>query len=364
MWKGKLIREATRQGNDKVARQMEAAHRTSLAKGEVGIRDKRPVMTVAEFIEQRFEPWAQGSFERSSPKTWRDYYKVGIKAILKFKSLADAKLNEVTSETALGFAAHRQAKGLQVTTVNSSLQILRRLLRLAAEWGVIDSAPPIRLLPGGRHREHVVSSEEEARYLAAAPDALAHVSTVLVDTGLRPEECFRLRWEAITWSNGRHGTFLVTHGKTAAARRVLPMTRRVRAVLESRWEKAGKPIEGWVWPAQTRSGHLESSSLKKQHARTFKTLSDEAKNGDAKPVRKFVLYSLRHTFLTRLGESGCDAWTLARIAGHSSIAMSTRYVHPSEDAVLTAMERLGGHKIGHTAETANPERNTRKQLPS
>ena len=33
--------QSTKQGNDKVARQMEAAHRTSLAKGEVGIREKQ-----------------------------------------------------------------------------------------------------------------------------------------------------------------------------------------------------------------------------------------------------------------------------------------------------------------------------------
>ena len=65
-------------------------------------------------------------------------------------------------------------------------------------------------------------------------------------------------------------------------------------------------------------------------------------------MRAFLLYDFRHTFLTRLGESGCDAWTLARIAGHSSIAISSRYVHPGEDAVLNAMSRLGGHKIGHT----------------
>ena len=58
----------------------------------------------------------------------------------------------------------------------------------------------------------------------------------------------------------------------------------------------------------------------------------------------WVLYSFRHTFLTRLGESGCDAWTLARFAGHSSITISSRYVHPSENA----MSRLGGHKIGHS----------------
>jgi integrase len=208
------------------------------------------------------------------------------------------------------------------------------------EWEVILTLPKIKLLRGERHRERVVSPGEEARYLAAAPEPLASIATVLVDSGLRPEECFRLRWEAITWINGRYGSLLVTHGKTAAARRVLPMTPRVRAILESRWESSGKPLEGWVWPAPTRSGHVEPSTLKKQHAKTFKTLAEQAKKNDEKPLRAFVLYSLRHTFLTRLGESGCNVWTLARIAGHSSIAMSGRYVHPGDDAVLSALAQL------------------------
>jgi integrase len=137
--------------------------------------------------------------------------------------------------------------------------------------------------------------------------------------------------------NGRNGTLLITHGKTRAARRVLPMTPRVRAILEDRWQGAGRPEEGWVWPAPTKSGHIDHFSLRKQHQRALR----------ASGVRPFVLYSLRHTFLTRLGESGCDAWTLARIAGHSSVAISSRYVHPSEDAILDAMARLGGHNSGH-----------------
>jgi hypothetical protein len=95
-------------------------------------------------------------------------------------------------------------------------------------------------------------------------------------------------------------------------------------------------------PAPTLSGHIDHSSLKKQHIRAV-TLSK---------VRSFVLYDFRHTFLTRLGESGCDAWTLARVARHSSVAISSRYVHPSEDAVLTAIPRLGGHKIGHSLKSA------------
>jgi integrase len=130
------------------------------------------------------------------------------------------------------------------------------------------------------------------------------------------------------------------HGKTAAARRSLPMTARVRSALELRWDRAGRPLEGFVWPAPTKSGHLDHSSLKKQHARTFRVLGDEAKKNSQAPLKSFVLYSLRHTFLTRLAESGCDAWTLARIAGWSDISISKRYVHPSDEAVLNALSRM------------------------
>jgi integrase len=144
------------------------------------------------------------------------------------------------------------------------------------------------------------------------------------------------------------------------ARRVLPMTPRVRNILQARWENAGKSEDGWVWPAPTRSGHVESCSLKKQHAKTFRTEAGQAAKDNLIPVRPFVLYSLRHAFLTRLGESGCDVWTLARIAGHGSIRISTRYDHPSENAVLDAMERLGGHKIGHSAE---PPQSSKNQHP-
>lgn len=262
VWQGKLVRESTKQGNDKVARQMESAHRTSLAKGEVGIRDKKAIQTLGQFIDGRFEPWAKATFEKSSPKTWLDWYRVGLRAIRGYKPLADSKLNEINGEMVAGFAAYRQTQRLQVSTVNSSLRVLRRVLRLAVEWGAVDAVPRIKLLSGERHRERVVSQTEEAKYLTAAPEPVGSIAAVLCDTGLRPEECFRLCWEAMTWTNGRQGTLLVTHGKTAAARRVLPMTPRVRSILETRWEAVGKPSEGWVWPAPTRSGHVESSSLK------------------------------------------------------------------------------------------------------
>ena len=350
---GEAIRESTRQKNQIVARNMESAHRTSLAKGLVGIREKRSVPTLREFCERRLSPWAKATFENTCRNNWL-WFRSGIGRLARYETLANTKLDDITNEKVAGFAVYEQTRmqnrgrgededkcGLAVSSINSSIRVLRRILNLAAEWGVIESAPKLALLPGENHRERVVSPEEEARYLAAASPLLADVATILADTGIRPDECYRLCWEDATWANGRNGSVLVRHGKTAAARRVLPMTPRVRGVLEMRWERTGRLTEGWIWPAPTLTGRIDHSSLKKQHLRAV-ALSK---------VRPFVLYDFRHTFLTRLGESGCDAWTLARIAGHSSVAISSRYVHPSEEAVLSAMSRLGGHKIGHSAKS-------------
>jgi integrase len=335
MWNGEIVRESTKQGSDRVARQIEAAHRTSLAKGEVGIREKKTVPTLAAFLEHRIEPWAS----RRASWIW---YRSGIRALGRYKPLCNLRLDEIHGGHVGDYAAHRLSQGLQPGSINSSLRVLRRVLHLAIEWGVLESAPKIELLTGERRRERVVTAEEESRYLSAASPLLKAVAMVLADTGLRPDECHRLQWEEISWANGRNGSLLVTHGKTAAARRVLPMAPRVRSLMESRWITAGRPAQGWIWPAPTKTGHIDHSSLKKQHNRAIRLSG----------VRPFVLYSLRHTFLTRLGESGCDAWTLARVAGHSSVSISSRYVHPSEDAVLAAMSRLGGHNSGHSPNRA------------
>ncbi len=318
MWNGEMVRESTRQPNQNTARQMEAAHRASLAKGEVGIRERKVIPTLKNFCIERVEPWAKSTFEQASPKTWL-WYGFGIESLKKSSTLANLKLDKIGPELAAEYASERQRDGLRISSVNSCLRALRRVLRLAVEWGLLEASPKVKFLSGEHRRERVVTSKEEALYLAAALPLLHDVSLILFDTGMRPEECHCLRWENINWDGGRNGVLLITKGKTKAARRVLPLSPRVRIVLENRWKLAGEPGEGWVWPAETKDGHINHDSVKLQHNKALKLGK----------IRPFEVYSIRHTFLTRLGESGCDAWTLARIAGHSNISISQRYVHPS-----------------------------------
>ena len=62
-WYGELIRESTKQSNKRTAEQMEAAHKASLAKGEVGIRDRKPAPTLKDFAEQDFKPYIESRFQ-------------------------------------------------------------------------------------------------------------------------------------------------------------------------------------------------------------------------------------------------------------------------------------------------------------
>lgn len=202
---------------------------------------------------------------------------------------------------------------MEISIINRILEVLRRIPRLSLEWGKIEKVPPkIQMLPGENERDQVLTDDEETGYLAAAAQVganieegyrralkgiraqkdqipnqpqdfylLRDVATILIDCGLRPEECFRLRWR-----NVRDGALHVPFGKTHNAWRSVPLTPRAAALLDMR---RGERQSEWVFPAPTRSGHIEKSSLKKQHRKAIKLSKVEA----------FTLYTLRHTCLTR-----------------------------------------------------------------
>jgi hypothetical protein len=152
------------------------------------------------------------------------------------------------------------------------------------------------------------------------------------------EECFRLCWDC---------TLLITRGKTAAARRANSMTPRVRNVLETRWNETGKQPDRWVWLAPTCSGHIEPSSLRKQHAKTFKALDEEAAKRQQTQQTIRAVFAAAHLShapgairLRRL-DTGSDRWTLEHygqqplrtsfgrcgVPGHVALGWAQNWVH-------------------------------------
>jgi integrase len=350
MWQGKLMRESTKQGNDKIARQMESAHRTSLAKGEVGIREKKAAPTLAEFLKKDFLPYAETS-HAAKPNTLR-YYKTGTASLLD-ANLGKLSVDEINDQHAKQYAA--KLSNLSPSTVNCGLRTLRRAINLAVEWGTIDRKPKISLAKGERQRDRVLNEREQAIYLAACNQPWKDAATIMLGTAMRPGEVFALRWERIVFNDQDGGLIQIADGKSKAARRYLPMVRTVYSALRTRWEAAGRPESGWVFPSQSKCGHI--TTPKTAHATAIATANKEKKQ-----LEYFEPYCLRHTAGTMLGDSGCDVFTLARIMGHSSILITQRYIHPQAESIERAFSKFGvgtklgkgvgsGHKTGHNQKT-------------
>lgn len=71
-------------------------------------------------------------------------------------------------------------------------------------------------------------------------------------------------------------------------------------------------------PSSSRKGHFNKDTAKDQHAKAIERANAKAEKYGNKELIAFQPYILRHTTLTQLAQAGCDAFTLARIAGHSS----------------------------------------------
>lgn len=202
-------------------------------------------------------------------------------------------------------------------------------MRLAHEWNEILCIPKIKLLSGERSRTFVLSRQLEALYLAACPQTMHDIALLILETGLRIGEVLNLEWPDVILqplTGARFGYLRVRDGKSKNARRTLPLTDRAGTMFRSRQSDSGV----FVFTSNTGARYLVTSvNHMHQKARAALNLPKD-----------FVVHSLRHTMLTRLGESRVDAFTRMRIAGHSSITVSQRYVHPSPEAVERAFERL------------------------
>jgi integrase len=336
VFSGKRIRESTKQGNKRVAEQMAAARRTQLAKGEVGIKDRPAAPQFGTFAEKEFLPFVEQQ-KRGKPNTVA-FYRSMVRNLKASAAFWKKPLDEIETADLTAYIARRQTVGMEVTSINRELATIRRMFKLALEWKRVVNAPPkVRLLAGEKRRERVVSQEEERAYLAAAAPLLQDFAILMLDCGLRPEEGHRLQL-----SQFRGGAIEIHTGKTADARRSVPASTRVATMLERR--KAAASSE-WFFPAPTASGHIDSSSLKKQHATALK----------ASKVDAFVLYSLRHTCLTRWAEAGMDTFVLKRLAGHGDLSTTQRYIHMNDAHTKAEMDRVmkvqGTHRSPHSTST-------------
>ena len=331
---GQRYRASTDVGDQKSARQIEAAERVRLAKGKAGINERPLVPTVAEFAP-RFETEIVTACAEK-PDTV-SFYKEKLRRLLEDPKIAGARLDQIDEAVVDGYKqrrtrqASRYGTPLSPASVNRELATLRRMLRLAQKWKILDRVPAVRMLRGEKSRDFIVSHKLEPSYLNAVPQPLKDVAILILETGLRVGEAVGLEWSDVYLQPAVHaklGYIRIREGKSKNAKRNLSLSERAAGMLRARQADSESR---WVFPGDTNHTPILGTSLDHQHSRVREAL---------KLPDEFVLHSLRHTMLSRLGEAGADVFSIMRIAGHSSVTVSQRYVHPTPEGLERAFERL------------------------
>ncbi len=280
----------------------------------------------------RFLEWVATS--PLEPKS-KQYYRNGWKMI-SATGLAGMRLDRIATDEvgAVRFPG-------SAANANNALRTLRRMLGKAVEWRMLPYAPRIKLVRE-YGRSEIIAPQAEAKLLAVAGQPLRDVLLIMLDTGMRPQEVFRLRWEHVNWTEG---TIFIPFGKTRNSRRYVPISQRLRVTLQERLlqalppkalhrlppsstiEEAAVGLTGWVFPARSKSGHLTTVGLSWQAARKAAGLPSSV-----------VLYSARHTFATHALAATGNLAAVMKAMGHSSAQTAMIYQHPGLEAIRKAMD--------------------------
>jgi integrase len=187
-----------------------------------------------------------------------------------------------------------------------------------------------RFLDEDNLQNRTLSYEEEAVYLACCSQPLKDVATIIIQTGMRPEEVYRIKVENIS-VNANDPFLFNPKGKTAAARRNVPLNTIALEVITRRLnEVSGKTEYLFPSPADPSKPVLK---LNNAHYGAMR------RSG----LKPFRLYDLRHTWATRMALSGIDPVTLRTMLGHSEkcgLRLVERYVHPPESHHFEAAKNL------------------------
>lgn len=325
---GRRYRGSTKTNNENEALRVEARKRVAAEQGE-SLRPKR-VPLVREFVKP-FEEWLDKTTLAANTKS---DYKNGRRLILN-TPIARMRMDLITADDVETMNFHESPHSR-----NCAIRTLRRMLGKARDWKLLREVPRIKtvkVLP----RDRMISLEDEKRLLAAAKRPLQDVLTIMLDSGMRNGEVIRMRWEDIHWDSA---FYFNPKGKTRKARRHVPLSERVIALLRTIQQEQSKalkqpstPREGWVFPSKkSPSGYIGLSGLEHR----FRTLARTLGIPDA-----LKLYCARHTFGTVAMAETRDPGLVREVMGHESLTTTLGYLHPETAAIKAVIDRRNRQKV-------------------
>ena len=290
-------------------------------------RPRKEVPTLTAFAPRFLEGYARANrFKPSGIAAKESVLRVHLVPAFGAK-----RLDAITNEDVQRLKARLGQKAAK--TVNNVLTVLNTLLRVAAEWEVIEQMPcRIRLLPIPKTVAafHDFAAYERLVTAATAVDRRARIIALLGgEAGLRCGEMMALEWADVDLNQGQLSIARsdwkghVTATKGGRPRHV-PLTERLHEALSRHRHLRGRRV------LTTTDGR----------PLTQKMVQDFMKWAARRANLRPGVHILRHTFCSHLAMRGAPARAIQELAGHQDLSTTQRYMHLSPAAMERAIRLL------------------------
>jgi len=316
-------------------------------------RSKSLAITLGEFIDLFFAPWA---------RTHQKAHKQNIKRIeTVFKPFLKRKLDDIGVIDLERWRAGRKAIGNKTSTINRDIASIKAVFNRAVYFEVLETNPIAKVKKARedtRPRVRYLSDEEQSSLLAALDDRECrrvserssannwrkerrykmlsdlkkvsftdHLKPMVIlslHTGMRRGEVFDLDWRDVDFQVRS----IAVVGDTAKSgkTRHIPMSRTCYDVLRS-WQVQCGGSTGRVF--QNANGE-RFDNVKKSWGKLLKQAG----------IENFRWHDMRHHFASRLAMAGVDLNSIRELLGHSDYEMTLRYAHLAPSHKRKAVELL------------------------
>lgn len=281
-----------------------------------------------ETEQQRADQW---TISQSLKMVYDNVWKTGRNADGAMRNAQEAVdffgkstvLDAITTDKVDSWISRLRQIGNSNATINRKLAALSKLMSYARRRNKMATKPHFERQREGNKtngRIRFLTRNEEGMLVESFEekglDCHAEAIKVLVDTGLRPSELWRLQARDL---NLELGVLTIWQTKTDKPRTV-PMSTRVREILKNRMENYPS---GQLFP--NSSNHWLIKEWNKVREAMGLTKDKE-----------FIPYALRHTCASRLVQNNINPKVVMEWMGHSNLSMTDRYCHLNPQTLLDA----------------------------
>ncbi len=261
---------------------------------------------------------------RFSEDTRRDY----VRNVKNFTAFLGRSPDTATSDDLRRFQLHMAQQQISAGSINAAIAALRFFFTVTLERP--DLVRPLRIVNEPRKAPVVLSQEEVARLLEAAPGLKYKAAlSVAYGAGLRVSEVANLKVSDI---DSQRMTLRVEQGKGQRDRYVM-LSPQLLELLRDWWQAARPQV--WLFPGQNPINPITPRQLNRA-VTAAKTLA-----GISKRVSP---HTLRHSFATHLLEQGVDIRVIQVLLGHAKLETTALYTRVAVNTirdVKSPLERLG-----------------------